>query len=223
MIDNSGRVNEMVGVPVEQLAGARGAADVARGDEDRGDHRRADTRVGEDLKQAGDLRREGGRIRHACARAMCTAYARHVHCVCAACALCNVHCMCTYVCARLGREEDDGVDARELLEDEEEARDGHELAVARAQQLPPAATHRLARLHRGHGRTRAPQPGRRLLGLGLAPRLGEVGLGLGLRLGLGLGLRLGSGLGLGVGLGLDASCLTAAAGRSYVPSPVAPL
>ena len=108
------------------------------------------------------------------------------------------------MCACLGREEDDGVDARELLEDEEEARDSHELAVARAQQLPPAATHRLARLHRGHGRTRAPQPGRRLLGLGLAPRLGEVGLGLGLRLGLGLGLRLGSGLGSGLGLGFEA-------------------
>ena len=123
----------------------------------------------------------------------------NVRCRCAACAL-HVRCMgsgCAPRCvcpslraprargARLGREEDDGIDACELLEDEEQARDRHEPAVARAHQLRPAAARRIARLHWRHARARPPQACRRLLGLGRAPLLCEVGLGLGLGPGCG--------------------------------------
>ena len=123
------------------------------------------------------------------------------------CCACNVRCRCAAVrcmgsvwaprcvCpslraprargARLGREEHDGIDACELLEDEEQARDGHEPAVARAHQLRPAAARRIARLHWRHARARPPQACRRLLGLGRAPLLCEVGLGLGLGPGCG--------------------------------------
>ena len=76
----------VVGVPVQQLAGARGAADVARCDEDGGDHRRADTRVGEDLQKAGELGREGDD--HGIG-AMCTA------CACACALYVHVHVRCT--------------------------------------------------------------------------------------------------------------------------------
>ena len=116
---------------------------------------------------------------------LCVQCALHVRCMCAACAL-HVECVCPSLCAprargaRLGREEDDGIDACELLEDKQQARDGHEPAVARAHQLRPAAARRIARLHRRHARARPPQSCRRLLGLGRAPLLGEVGLGLGL-------------------------------------------
>jgi len=76
----------VVGVPVQQLAGARGAADVARCDEDGGDHRRADTCVGEDLQKAGELGREGDD--HGIG-AMCTA------CACACALYVHVHVRCT--------------------------------------------------------------------------------------------------------------------------------
>ena len=49
----------VVRVPVQELSGARGAADVARGDEDGGDHRRADARVCKDLQPVGGIGREG--------------------------------------------------------------------------------------------------------------------------------------------------------------------
>ena len=133
--------------------------------------------------------RHWSRGRHDCAAcAMCAAGVLHVRCMGCVWA---PRCACPSLRAprargaRLGREEDDGIDACELLEDEEQARDGHEPAVARAHQLRPAAARRIARLHWRHARARPPQACRRLLGLGRAPLLGGVGLGLGLGPGCG--------------------------------------
>ena len=69
----------MVRVPVQELSGARGAADVTRGDEDGGDHGRADARVCKDLQPVGGIGREGDTtvLRVQCAlqvRCMCAAW-----------------------------------------------------------------------------------------------------------------------------------------------------
>ena len=150
--------------------------------------------------------RHWSRGRHDCAAcAMCAACALQVRCMGCVWA---PRCACPSLRAprargaRLGREEDDGVDACELLEDEEQARDGHEPAVARAHQLRPAAARRIARLHWRHARARPPQACRRLLGLGRAPLLGEVGLGAGARARVRV---FGFGFGLGLGLRFDAA------------------
>ena len=71
----------VVRVPVQELSGARGAADVTRCDEDGGDHRRADARVCKDLQPVGGIGREGDTT---VLRVQC---ALQVRCMCAACAL----------------------------------------------------------------------------------------------------------------------------------------